>query len=91
MADYPHHDIARMSQVHNGEKMLLDLPLDVTTPAVRVDEKIYFVGELLQRASGSYFIPERFFTRNKPHCTRGEEPKELYSLGREVIRSNVCG
>jgi len=83
MSNYPHDDGARMSQVHNGEKMLLDLPSDVTTLAVRVDEKIYFVGELLQCALGSYFIPERFFT-----C--GEALKELYSLGQEVMCTNVC-
>jgi hypothetical protein len=90
MSDYPHDNGPKMSQVHNGEKMLLDIPSDVTTPAVRVNDKIYFVGELLQRISGSYFIPERFFTRDIPNHTRGEDGKELYSLGWEVARSEVC-
>jgi hypothetical protein len=73
-----------MSQVHNGEKTLL-----VTTPAVRVNDKISFVGELLQHISGSYFIPERFFTQDIPNHT-GEDGKEIYSLGWEVARYEVC-
>jgi hypothetical protein len=89
MRDYPQDDGSRMSQVHNGQKMLLDLPQDVTTPTVRVNGRIYFVGEILQRTSGAYFIPERFFTRNT-----GRDPgqrEELFSLGRKVVRSTVGG
>jgi hypothetical protein len=89
MRDYPQDDGSRMSQVHNGEKMLLDLPQDVTTPTVHVNGRIYFVGELLQRTSGAYFIPERFFARNTGRGPGQQE--ELFSLGRNVARSTVGG
>ena len=90
MRDYPHDDGPRMSQIHNGQKMLLDLPRHVTTPTVRVDDRIYFVGELLQRKSGAYFIPERFFTRNTGEQGPGQQ-QELFSLGRNAVRSSVSG
>ncbi|KAG2079913.1 uncharacterized protein F5147DRAFT_784669 [Suillus discolor] len=61
--DYPEDGGKGMSQVFNGEKMLFELP---SPPAAKVDGEIYFVNELLQDASGDYFIPERFFL----HCTR---------------------
>ena len=90
MRDYPHDDGPGMSQIHNGQKMLLDLPQHVTTPTVRVDDRIYFVGELLQRKSGAYFIPERFFTRNTGGLGPGQQ-QELFSLGRSAVRSSVSG
>ena len=90
MRDYPHDNGPGMSQIHNGQKMLLDLPQHVTTPTVRVDDWIYFVGELLQRKSGAYFIPERFFTRNTGGQGPGQQ-QELFSLGRSAVRSSVSG
>jgi hypothetical protein len=90
MSDYPQDCNGRMIEVLNGEKMLLDLPEDVTTPTARVDDKIYYVGELLQRETGKYFIPERFFTRPHQHCTPRKDDDELFSLGYETARSEVC-
>ncbi|KAG1768093.1 hypothetical protein EV702DRAFT_1203415 [Suillus placidus] len=58
MQDYPEDRGKGMSQVFNGEKMLFELP---SPPAAKVDGEIYFMNELLQDASGDYFIPERFF------------------------------
>jgi hypothetical protein len=92
MRDYPHDDGARMSQVHNGEKLLLDMPSDVGAMSIRANDRLFFNGELLQRKSGAYFIPEHFFTRprrdrsNHNHLPADEE---LYALGCDVTRSEV--
>lgn len=87
MKDYAVDNGPGMSQVNHGAKMLLDLPADATSPTVRVNGKIFFVGELLQCSSGSYFIPEHFFQRSEKH---GEGTEELlYSLGRDVLLSDA--
>ncbi|KAI0040147.1 hypothetical protein FA95DRAFT_1464700, partial [Auriscalpium vulgare] len=96
MEDYPEFLGQTMSEVRHGEKMLLDIPADVGTPMVRVDGKIFYVDELLETQSGSYFIPERFFNRavsdtipsqsdTQPHATSPE--LELVALGRNVAAS----
>jgi len=88
MSDYPMDGREGMSQVKHGEKMLIDIPPGTTTPTIRVNGKIFFVGELLQCASGAYFIPERFFQRDE--APPDAPPKEaLYALGRDVERTNV--
>ena len=98
MQDYPEFNDDGMSQVHHGEKMLLDAPASIATPAARVNGKIYFVDELLQRSNGLYFIPERFFyrTNTPPESANGSESsdlppaqKELHALGFNVTRSAV--
>jgi hypothetical protein len=95
MQDYPELNDDGMSQVHHGEKMLLDTPASIATPAVRVDGKIYFVDELLQCSTGLYFIPERFFYRvsTPPEAADGSDlppaQKELHALGFDVTRSAV--
>jgi len=89
MSDYPCDGGTRMSQAREGMKMLHDLPSDCATPTVRVDNKIYFTGELLQRASGRYFIPERFFARKQVGDAAGNHNEELHALGWEVDRSDV--
>ena len=92
MRDYPQDDGARMSQVHNGGKMLLDIPSDVAAMSVRVNDRLFFNGELLQRRSGAYFIPERFFTRPQYGCTNHNHSRadeELYALGYDVVQSEV--
>lgn len=89
MLDYPQDGEGQMLEVHNGEKMLLDLPEDVTTPTVHVDDKIYYVGELLQRNTGAYFIPERFFTRKRHDGAPEMGVDELCSLGYRAVRSEV--
>jgi hypothetical protein len=95
MQDYPEDGGGGMSQVFHGEKMLLDLPAETASPCVRVNNQIFFVNELLQRSSGAYFIPERFFYR-KREDSRSEgiaaDPffaKELYALGHDVEESSV--
>lgn len=81
-----------MSQVFHGEKMLLELP---SPPAACVDDKIYFVNELLQERSGAFFIPERFFRASytPSNCGDSQDPcqeKEIYAMGRAVEYTDVC-
>jgi hypothetical protein len=78
MQDYPEDGGKGMLQVFNGEKMLFELP---SPPAAKVDGEIYFVNELLQDASGDYFIPERFFLASYL-STNGGADKQLHALGR---------
>lgn len=87
MTDYAVDNGPGMSQVNHGNKVLLDLPNDATSPSVRANGKIFFVGELLQCTSGAYFIPEHFFQRTM----KSEEGMEevLYSLGRDVLSSDT--
>ena len=61
MTDYPHDCGNRLSQVHNGSKMLSELPPEIAPPAVRVNNVLYFANELVQLTNDTYFIPERFF------------------------------
>jgi hypothetical protein len=88
MSDYPIDGGAGMSQVHHGEKMLIDTPPGTTTPTVRVNGKIFFVGELLQCASGAYFIPERFFQRDQA-LLDAPPTAAVYALGRDVKHTDV--
>ncbi|TFK79574.1 hypothetical protein K466DRAFT_473373, partial [Polyporus arcularius HHB13444] len=94
MMDYPRDDGKRMSQVQNGSKMLLDIPPEVGSPAVRVNGDVYFVRELVLRADGSLFIPERFFYSefggSESVPASGVEQvflEELCALGHEVTVS----
>ncbi|KAI9463504.1 hypothetical protein HD554DRAFT_2124595 [Boletus coccyginus] len=96
MQDFPEDGGKGMSQVFNGEKMLLEAP---SPPAARVDGNIYFIGELLQESSGRFFIPERFFlsgplgTSTVIPESSGEQTltgmKELFALGRSAVRTNA--
>lgn len=89
MRDYPQDGGAGMSQVHHGSKMLLDLPSEMASPAVRVDGHIYFTNELLQCKDHSLFIPERFFY-DTPKVRANEDGEDvLLSLGRKVYMSDV--
>ncbi|KAF7797791.1 hypothetical protein EIP86_008993 [Pleurotus ostreatoroseus] len=86
MEDYPIDAGESMMQACNARKMLLDLPPDIGPPTVRVDDTIYFVHELLQLRSGSFFIPERFFrirTNDKDDQSDG-----LYALGWPVRKTS---
>lgn len=85
MQDYPEDGGKGMSQVFNGEKMLFEHPLP---PAAKVNGEIYFVNELLQDASGDYFIPERFFLASYT-STGDNSDKQLYALGCTVQRTEV--
>jgi hypothetical protein len=87
-----------MSQVFNGEKMLLELPLP---PADRVDGEIYFVDELLQDASGDYFVDELLQDASGDYfvsecfflalymLTSDTADKQLYVLGHAVQQTEV--
>ncbi|KAJ3002667.1 hypothetical protein NUW54_g5724 [Trametes sanguinea] len=94
MSDYPRDGGNGMSQVQNGAKMLLELPSEISSPAVRVGGHIFFVNELLQCQDGSFFIPERFFYAATPAASYArsipaEAPlmcEELHALGRQVSR-----
>ncbi|KAI0747726.1 hypothetical protein C8Q80DRAFT_1120402 [Daedaleopsis nitida] len=59
MLDYPvYSPEGHMLQVHHGDKLLNDLLGDIVAPAVIVNNKVFFVYELLRRTDHSYFIPE---------------------------------
>ncbi|KAG1824214.1 hypothetical protein EV424DRAFT_1320857, partial [Suillus variegatus] len=86
MQDYPEDGGDGMSQVFNGQKMLLELP---SPPAARVDGKIYFVNELLQECSGGFFVPERFFTASYAPVNGRDsqdscQENKTYAMGRAV-------
>ena len=61
MQEYPEDAGRSMSQVFHGEKILYDMLSDIRPPAVKVNECIYFLDEVLQCLDGQYFIPEHFF------------------------------
>ncbi|KAI0681707.1 hypothetical protein BC835DRAFT_1205883, partial [Cytidiella melzeri] len=89
MSDFPEDRGGYMSEAQHGFKMLRDGPEGIVTPAVRVEGKIFFTQELLQRSDTSYFIPERFFvdrcsSRRDPIPTAGGTPETLTALGRSV-------
>lgn len=92
MQDYPEDAGPRMTQVFNGGKMLFDGPSDIGTPTVRVHGLVFFVNEILQLASGGYFIPVKYFYAVAPGCEgssgSGSE-KELFALGHDVERLEV--
>ncbi|KAG1833932.1 hypothetical protein EV424DRAFT_1310764 [Suillus variegatus] len=85
MQNYPEDGGKGMSQVFNGEKMLFELP---SPPAAKVDGEIYFVNELLQDASGDYFIPKRFFLVSYSSTNDGAD-KQLHALGRAVQQTEA--
>ena len=62
MWDYPIDGGGGMSQVFHGSKVH-DMPSALVVPTVCVNNRIFFVDELLQNQDNTYFIPERFFYR----------------------------
>lgn len=91
MQDYPIECGGAMGEVFNAQKMILDIPSEIATQTVRVDGELFYLNELLQRKSGDYFIPERFFfaklSDQDPSVAVRHE--ELYALGRKVQSSEV--
>lgn len=85
MQDYPEDGQGRMSQVQHGSKVLVGLPDDLAPPSVRVDGKVFFVNELLQRSTKGYFIPTKLF-----QARVGPTPEtEVLSLGHRVSPTDV--
>ncbi|KAL0056975.1 hypothetical protein AAF712_016408, partial [Marasmius tenuissimus] len=85
MAEYRQDGRDGMSELRNGKKWLLNLQRDLLTVTARVDDKNYFVGELLRRRQGSVFIPDRFFMREEPDVDRCRLLVDvLYAVGNDV-------
>ncbi len=61
MQDYAIDDEGGMLQLHHEQKLTTALSGSITSPATQVGNTIYFVDELLQLKSRSYFTPEQFF------------------------------
>jgi hypothetical protein len=89
MQEYPEDGQMYMSQVHHGSKMLEDLPDGLAPPCVRVNRAVYFVDELLQRSTGGYFIPKKFFQARMSPEGPSTEPTIL-ALGHKVSETGVC-
>ncbi|KAH8993098.1 hypothetical protein EDB83DRAFT_2304552 [Lactarius deliciosus] len=101
--DYPIDGEGGASQVFHGSKMLMDMPSNLVVPTVCVNDRIFFVDELLQTSEGTYFIPHRFFYRLPKHAklsgvgltengsSQVYEPsvRDLWSLGHKVVRTDV--
>lgn len=102
--DYPIDGNGGTSQVFHGSKMH-DIASALVVPTVCVNDRIFFVNELLQNQDGTYFIPERFFyrlpensrlstiagstERNDSSAVHGPSVHDLWSLGRNVVRTKV--
>ncbi|KDN46955.1 hypothetical protein RSAG8_04032, partial [Rhizoctonia solani AG-8 WAC10335] len=79
MTFYPHHCGNYMAQTWHGKKMLESVSDDMLSPTLRYEEKTYWVNEVVQRTSGTYFIPKRWVLRGKDNSTPwcfGYEVKE---------------
>ncbi|EGO24813.1 hypothetical protein SERLADRAFT_438415 [Serpula lacrymans var. lacrymans S7.9] len=87
MQDYPEEGGDGMSQIFHGRKMLLDVPPDRVSQNVRLSGKLFYIHELLQCASGAYFIPERFYYAYPPLDGGNSPTKELYALGYDVTET----
>ncbi|EGO30673.1 hypothetical protein SERLADRAFT_404741 [Serpula lacrymans var. lacrymans S7.9] len=84
MQDYPEEGDGTMSQVHHGNKMLLDLPPSLAVPSILVNGKIYIINELLQQINSTYFIPKKLFQ------SRAEEGNvEILAIGHSVMPSEA--
>ncbi|KAL0567444.1 hypothetical protein V5O48_014549 [Marasmius crinis-equi] len=85
MTEYPEDGGGSMSELKHGWKWLIETPRDMLTITARVGGKLYFVGELLQCRDGSYFIPDRFFTKavTSDPVTPGKptSPPSLFAFG----------
>ncbi|KAI5983208.1 hypothetical protein EDD15DRAFT_2489603, partial [Pisolithus albus] len=86
MQEYPEDGQGHMSQVHHGSKMLEDLPDGLAPPCVRVDHAIFFVNELLQQSTGSYFIPKKIFQARISSAGESAEPT-VFALGHKVSKT----
>jgi hypothetical protein len=69
-----------MSQIWHGGKLLKDVPDHVLTPMIRHNDKIYYVGELVQRTKG-WFLPLRWILYGKE--------RKMYAVGHIVEETQV--
>ena len=83
MQEYPEDTSRSMSQVFHGEKMLYELPSDIRPPAVKVNNKIYFLNKILQCLNGQYFVLEQFLYSTRQHVNDGGS-RELFAQGHVV-------
>ncbi|EUC62448.1 hypothetical protein RSOL_420510, partial [Rhizoctonia solani AG-3 Rhs1AP] len=75
MSFYPHYNNNRMSQIWHGGKLLKDVPDRVLTPMIRHNNRIYYVGELVERTQG-WFLPLRWILYGKE--------RKMYAAGHIV-------
>ena len=83
MQEYPEDTSCSMSQVFHGAKMLYELPSDIRPLAVKVNNKIYFLDEVLQCLNGQYFVLEWFLYLMWQHANDGGSC-ELFTQGHAV-------
>lgn len=88
MQEYPEDLGQSMSEVFHGRKMLFELSSDIRPPTVKVNEKTFFIDELLQLSTGRYFIPKHFFYSKTQNANSGG-PAELNSQGLIVCPQEV--
>ena len=69
-----------MSQAWHGSKMLEDAPDHLMTPMIRLNGRVFYVNELVQRLN-DWFLPLRWFLR-------GEE-QYPYAFGHRVEMTEV--
>lgn len=84
MNDYP-VDLGRArAEVWHGDKMLMDLPPELSSPTARCGDRIYWVNEVVELSSGQLFVPERFYREPHPGrdgMTPSKEYTDLQALG----------
>jgi hypothetical protein len=88
MSDYPKDGGKGIADHFSADKMLFEVPDDIASPAVRVNDDIYFVNELLQLSNSTYFIPQRFFYA-KPQSNGDASDEDLSALGYRVEKTDV--
>lgn len=54
-----------MKETFHAEAWLHHSPAVGATPMLRIDDKDFFTGEILQLVDGTHFIPVRFFERQE--------------------------
>ncbi|ESK85028.1 hypothetical protein Moror_15721, partial [Moniliophthora roreri MCA 2997] len=82
MSDYPHNGNGGASQIHSSAKWLTELLWNLTTLTAQVDDRLYFIGELLKCKEGGYLIPDWFFTQTHTDEEYGSVER-LYALGND--------
>ncbi|TFY81247.1 hypothetical protein EWM64_g2768 [Hericium alpestre] len=64
MIFYPEYMDNAMKELSNGSKLLHDVPDELLTPSVKINGRIYYVGELVRRTQDRWFIPTRWLQRD---------------------------